>query len=110
MDAKMHGKFTESTVKMSRKIDGAFSVFGDGLFGKNLEIIKDKKIVQAWACKLKEWPERHFSRVTFILKKAEGGTKLEFTQIGVPAACFRLISDGWKKFYWRPMKKMLEKK
>lgn len=109
MDAKKHGKFTKSKVQMSRGVGGKFAVLGGGLSGKNLQIVKDEKIVQAWRCEMKGWPKRHFSRATFIFKKAGGGTKLEFSQTGVPAACFKMISDGWRKYYWRPMKKFLEK-
>lgn len=108
MDAKKHGKFTGSKVAMSRKVGGKFAVFGGGLSGKNLQIVKDKKIVQAWQCKMEGWPKEHFSRAIFFFKKARSGMKLEFLQTGVPAACFKMVSDGWRKFYWEPMKKLLK--
>ena len=56
-----------------------------------------------------EWPEEHYSIASFVLKPVKGGsTRLEFTQTGVPEPCIASISDGWKTYYWQPMKEMLE--
>ena len=109
MDEKKHSKFTDSKAVVSRKVGGKFSVFGGWLFGKNLEIAKGKKIVQEWHAEMDEWPKGHFSKAFFYFKKEKGGTKLSFVHSGVPKACAKEISIGWKEHYWQPMKKMLEK-
>lgn len=109
IDARKHGKFTGGKATISRKVGAPFSIFGGQLSGKNLEIVPDKKIVQAW--RAKDWEEAdHFSRATFTFKKVKGGTQLSFYQSGVPDKHYPGIKQGWTDFYWKPMKQMLEKK
>lgn len=107
VDSRKHSKFTGGKVTMSRKIGGAFTAYGGSLSGTNLELVPDKKIVQAW--RADDWPAGHFSRATFSLKKVKGGTQLSFYQSGVPDEHYTGIKQGWIDFYWKPMKAMLEK-
>jgi activator of HSP90 ATPase len=105
MDSKQHGQFTGGKAKISRKVGGKFSVFDNYAEGKNLALIPDKKIVQSW--RASDWPETHYSKVTFALSKNKSGTKLTFTQIGVPAEFYSDIKQGWIDFYWKPLKELL---
>lgn len=107
VDSRKHSKFTGGKVTMSRKIGGAFTAYGGSLSGTNLELVPDKKIVQAW--RADDWPAGHFSRATFSLKKVKGGTQLSFYQSCVPDEHYTGIKQGWIDFYWKPMKAMLEK-
>lgn len=103
MDSKKHSSFTGSTAKISRKIGGSFSAYDGGLHDKNLELVKDKKIVQAWRCEMDNWPEKHYSKAVFSMKRTAKGTKLSFVQTGIPDACKESIAKGWHDFYWKPM-------
>ena len=47
------------------------------------------------------------SRVIFDLGKTEKGTRLMFTQVGVPDRDYKDKQQGWKEHYWEKMKKML---
>ncbi len=107
MDSKKHSKFTGGKASISRKVGGKFSVFDGYSEGTNLELEQDKKIVQSW--RASDWPEGHYSRVTFALKEVAGGTRLSFTQTGVPQDQYEDIAQGWRDYYWSPMKEMLEK-
>ena len=107
MDSKKHSEFTGDVAKISRKVDGKISAYGGYIEGKNLEIVKDKKIVQEW--RGADWPEGHFSKTTFLFTKIKEGTRLTFTQTGVPDQHYKPISQGWHEHYWEPMKKILEK-
>ena len=107
MDEKKHATFTESDVKISRKVGGQFSVWGGEISGKNLELVPDKKIVQSW--RYSDWEEGQYSTATFVLEEVEKGTRLTFTQIDVPDDQYEDIKQGWKDYYWKPMKAMLEK-
>ena len=107
MDSKKHAKFTGDKATISRKIGGKFSTFDGYSEGINLELIPDNKIVQTW--RASDWPEGHYSKVTFSFKEIPGGTRLTFTQTGVPAKQYDDISQGWRDYYWAPMKEMLEK-
>ena len=71
--------------------------------------MKDKKIVQAWHFAEEGWPDDHFSICTFLFTETATGTKLELTQTNVPTANVKRLKDGWKQYYWEPMKAMLSK-
>lgn len=106
MDAKQHAKFTGGPAKISRKVGGAFSVFGGSIRGRTVKLVKDNIIVQAW--RMEEWPKNVSSRVTFSLQKVNSGTRLTFTQSGIPAKEFASIRTGWNTYYWRPMKELFK--
>ena len=102
MDSRKHARFTGSKASISRKVGGKFTAYAGYITGTNLELVADRKIVQAW--RGSDWPEDHFSRVTFALKKVKGGARLTFTQSGVPDQHHDSIKQGWHDFYWKPMK------
>ena len=110
MDAKKHAAFSGSQVKMSDKEGGKFNVFGGYCHGYNIELTLGKKIVQAWHFAEEGWPEDHFSTCTFVFTRLPKGTKLSFTQQGVPEHKIQSLKEGWKEFYWQPMKKFLSGK
>ncbi len=105
LNPKIHSEFTGSKATNSQKVGGKFSAYDGYIWGTNLELEKDKKIVQNWACS--DFPDGHFSRATFEFKKVGNKTKLVFTHEGVPEKEFEKISAGWFEFYWAPLKKIL---
>ncbi len=107
MNSRKHTKFTGSKASISRKIGGKFAVFNGEIYGKNLELKKNKKIVQSW--RGSNWPKDHYSKATFNLKKVKNKTNLSFYQSGVPIRHYESIKKGWKDHYWNPMKEMFEK-
>ena len=107
MDAKQHARFTGGKAMISRKVGGKFSVFDGYAEGVNLELVPGEKIVQTW--RAADWPAGYYSKATFILKPAAGGTRLTLSQTGVPEDQYEDISRGWRDYYWAPMKEMLDK-
>jgi len=107
MDSRKHSVFTGSKASISRKIGGKFTAYDGYIEGVNLELVPDEKIVQSW--RGSDWAEGHYSKATFSLKKIERGTKLTFTQTEVPEEQYEPIIQGWRDYYWKPMKEMLEK-
>ncbi|HJX13905.1 MAG TPA: SRPBCC family protein [Dehalococcoidales bacterium] len=107
MDAKKHGQFTGGEADISREVGGRFTAYDGYIEGVNLELVPDNKIVQSW--RGSDWPEGHYSRATFSLEKTPSGTRLTFTQTGVPEEFYADISRGWRDYYWGPMKEMLQK-
>ena len=106
MDSKKHTKLSGSRTKVSRRVGGEFTV-GRDLEGKNLKLIQDKKIVQSW--RANDWPKGHYSRATFVLAPARGGTRITFFQSGVPDSHYRSISSGWREYYWEPLQEQFAK-
>ena len=108
MDAKKHAAFTGSPVKMSNKINGKFSLFDGYCHGYNIELSEGKKILQAWHFSEGGWPDDHFSICSFVFQEKDNKTKLVFTQTGIPAHRAGDLKEGWKQFYWKPMKAWLK--
>lgn len=109
MDAKKHAKFTGAKTSMSKKNGGKFSTYDGYIHGYNIELIEGKKIIQAWHFKEDGWPDEHYSICTFDFKKEGKGTKLTFTQTEIPEHKVEALKSGWKDYYWKPMKQLLEK-
>jgi len=105
MDSRKHARFTGEDASISRKVGGAISAYGGYITGTNLELVRDKKIVQAWHAS--DWPAVHMSRVTFNLAPVRGGTRLTFTHRGVPEDQVASIKQGWIDNYWLPLRAML---
>ena len=108
MDAKKHSKLTGGAVKMSRKVNGKFDIFNGYCHGYNIELAEGRKIVQAWHFQEDGWPEYHYSKCTFIFEPIKEGTRLTFTQQGVPEHKVEDLKKGWKQYYWEPMKSSLQ--
>lgn len=90
--------------EMDDKVGTEFKLWGGDIWGKNLEIEPNKKLVQDWYGG--DWNES--SKMTFILKSEGNKTIVDLFQENVPDSEEKVIADGWKKFYMGPMKEMLE--
>lgn len=101
MDSRQHSTITGGTVTIDPSVGGSFSTFGGYATGVNVELEPGRRIVQTW--RASDWPKGADSRVTFTLAKAGKGTRLTFSQIGVPPAFRRAIADGWRAYYWEPL-------
>jgi activator of HSP90 ATPase len=106
MDSRKHAKFTGGKARISRMVGGRFSTYDGYAEGENVELIPDEKIVQTW--RASDWPESHYSQVTFSLATSRTGTRLTFVQTGIPANLYDDIKQGWIDYYWKPMKEVLE--
>jgi len=106
MDSKKHAELVGSNARITKKAGTKFSIYDGEIEGENLELVPDNKIVQKW--RYNDWPEGHYSTATFLLEKTGEGTKLTFTQTDVPEDKYEDVVQGWKDYYWQPMKEMLE--
>ena len=91
--------------KMNEKVGTKFSLWGGDIYGKNIEVVKEKKLVQEWFGGKWEKP----SILTLILIGKEGVTELDLIQTDVPNEEVKDISQGWKDYYIGPMIEMLQK-
>src|SRR5438034_9252496 len=102
MDSSRHGALSGQPTTVSKRVGGTFKV-GHDLEGKHLKLTKDKRIVQTW--RANNWPKGTYSKATFALAKAGGGTRVTFTQTGVPDQFYGEISQGWRDYYWNRLRK-----
>jgi activator of HSP90 ATPase len=91
--------------KMTDKKGAKFSLWGGDIWGKNIEIVPNKKLVQEWYGG--QWAKP--SNLTILLAEKKGVTTVKLTQKGVPSNEVKDITEGWKEYYFGPMKEYLEK-
>jgi activator of HSP90 ATPase len=108
MNEEKHAALTHSFVKISPEVGDEFSACDGGVHGKILNLIPDERIELAWRAEEDCWPKDHYSWAIFELVPTAEGTKIVFTQHGVPDECYETIAQGWFDYYWYPMKERLE--
>jgi uncharacterized protein YndB with AHSA1/START domain len=106
LDSTQFAEFTHMPAAIDRKTGGAFTCFNGMIEGRNVELVEDKRIVQAW--RAASWPPGVFSIVRFELVPEGAGTRLTMThsnyEEGEPRAS---LERGWPAHYWEPLKKYL---
>ena len=107
MDSRKHAAFSGMPAKIDPRVGGRFNTYGPYLEGVTIELVPNRKIVQFW--RSRNWPPFHYSIVTFALSPVRGGTRLRFTQEGVPKNDYRDKRSGWISQYWKKMKAFLER-
>jgi activator of HSP90 ATPase len=106
LDTKQFNAFSAMPAEINREVGGAFSLFGGHIIGRNLELIPNKRIVQAW--RVVDWPEGVYSIAKFELKPQGNGTHLVFDHTGFPEDLRDHLAEGWQDHYWARLKKYLE--
>jgi len=89
---------------MDDKVGTEFSLWEGDISGRNLEVVKDYKIVQEWDFGETEKP----SIVTLILKKTGKNTRLQVDHQNIPEEAYEEIVEGWKEYYLEAMQRFLE--
>jgi hypothetical protein len=106
MDSKKHSASTGGLARISRKAGGRFTAWGKALSGRNLLIVPNKIIVQAWR-------SVHFKKsdpdsiLVLCFSKAGRGGRVDLVHVNVPPQDHKGVTLGWPKYYWKPWKRFL---
>ena len=84
---------------------GSFALFGGYITGRQLELLQNTRIVQAW--RSASWPPHIYSIARFELTEHPDGTKLLFDHTGFPNSDAASLATGWREHYWAPLAKVL---
>jgi len=103
LDSKKFIAFSGRAAEINRDPGGTFSLFGGHIVGRNVELVPNRRIVQAW--RVVDWPEGVYSIARFELKARESGTRLVFDHIGFPEGLHDHLAEGWEANYWSLLKK-----
>jgi len=84
-----------------------FSLFAAHVEGRQIELIKNERVVQAW--RFPGWPQGIYTLVRLTLVPVEEGTKLLLDQDAIPDGVSPLydtwlehIATNWATFYFKP--------
>jgi activator of HSP90 ATPase len=91
--------------EISREGGGAFSLFGGYVTGRQLELVPNERIVQAW--RASGWDLGDYSIAKFQLVEQASRTTIVFDHTGFPKGKAEHLAEGWKINYWKPLEKFL---
>lgn len=105
-DSQQFGELTGAgPAEISSEAGGSFSCFGGVIQGRNLELVPNQRIVQAW--RVGNWDPGVYSVVKFELQPQGSDTLLVFDHTGFPEAEREHLESGWHARYWEPLQKYL---
>jgi uncharacterized protein YndB with AHSA1/START domain len=95
----------DKPAEISREAGGAFKLFGGYITGRQVELVPNERIVQAW--RAGGWNPGIYSIAKFELVEQGFGTKIIFDHTGFPQGKAEVLASGWKAHYWEPLEKLL---
>jgi activator of HSP90 ATPase len=105
LDARQFAAFSGMPAEIDPKPGGAFSMFGGQIVGRNVELVPNQRIVQAW--RPTHWDPGIYSIAEFAFKPKAGATLVILDHKGFPEGDFDHLEWGWHNHYWEPLKKFL---
>jgi len=107
LDAEKFRAFSGGrAAEIHREAGGAFSLFAGHIVGRNLELVANRRIVQAW--RAASWPEGIYSIARFELLEQGAGTRVVFDHTGFPSEQAEHLESGWNENYWTALHKYLD--
>jgi activator of HSP90 ATPase len=106
LDEKQFAAFSGSPAQIQREAGGALSLVGGRVTGRNVELIPNLRIVQAW--RVVPWESGVYSIARFELTMRGTGTRLVLDHSGFPPEDVAARAVGWQRVYWDPLRKYLE--
>lgn len=110
LNGRGHSKLTGAKATASSKVNGKFTAWDGYITGKNLGLEDGKRIVQSW--RTSEFPEDAPDSTLEITleKKPANKTTLTLVHTNIPSGDKQKYTDGWKEFYFEPMKEYFASK
>ena len=105
LDAKQFAAFTKQPAEVQPQPGAAFKLFGGRITGRNIELIPNQRIVQAW--RPESWASGIYSIVKFELVAHGSGTRVVLDHAGFTEDKWAGLNEGWAENYWDPLRKYL---
>lgn len=105
LDAKQFAACTKDTADIQPQPGAAFRLFGGRIEGRNIELIPNQRIVQAW--RPASWSPGIYSVVRFELAASGPGTRVVLDHTGFAEDKWAGLNEGWATNYWEPLHKYL---
>ncbi|PYQ55838.1 MAG: hypothetical protein DMF78_00850 [Acidobacteria bacterium] len=102
LSAKQFGALTGLPTEIAAEVGGAFSCFGGHIVGRTVELVPNRRIVQAW--RVATWPEGVYSIARFELRLQHAGTRVIFDHTGFPPELRDHLAAGWEDHYWKALR------
>jgi activator of HSP90 ATPase len=101
-DSKKHTAATQAKAAVSRKVGAKWSAFDGMIGGRNLVVVPNRLIVQAW--RATHWKKNDPDSI-LVMKfgKAKSGCRIELLHANIPDYDFKGVRNGWPNYYWKPI-------
>lgn len=107
ISSEQFAELTDAPAEITAKRGGKFSCFDGMITGLTIEVVPNKRLVQAW--RVGNWDEGIYSIVRFELAElSETEARLIFDHAGFPVQHKAHLEPGWYNKYWEPMKRYLD--
>ena len=108
LSSKQHTEMTGFESFISLKVGGKFKA-GDGyIIGRNLDLIKDNRIIQTW--RSSEFAKSDLDSLLVVnLEDIPGGCKVTIEHSQIPKGQGAAYKQGWIDYYLLPMKAYFKK-
>jgi activator of HSP90 ATPase len=97
LDPGKFAAFTGLPAEIDAKEGGWCSLFGGLIQARNIELVVDQRVVQAW--RPAQWKPGVFSIVRFELTSRGAGSTLAIEHAGFPAGMADGLDQGWHAHY-----------
>ena len=105
LDSRQFAAFSGEPATISSEAGGSFSMFGGKIVGRNIELVPNQRIVQAWRPAF--WDPGDYTLVKFTLGEQGSQTHLTLDHTGFHEGDFGHFDSGWKDHYWERLAKYL---
>jgi activator of HSP90 ATPase len=108
LDPKRHASVTGGHVRISPKPGSKFEAFDGMLSGSTVFTLPGKLIVQRW--RSENFKISDLDSILILTFSDEGKQgRIDLVHVNVPAQDHKGVTEGWKRYYWTPMRKYLKK-
>jgi activator of HSP90 ATPase len=105
LDAAKFSAFTKQPAEIGTEEGAPFKLFGARVEGRNVELIPNQRVVQAW--RPASWPGGVYSIVRFELAARGTVSRITLDHTGFTADKWETLNAGWADNYWEPMRRYL---
>lgn len=95
----------DKPTEISPEAGGAFALYGGFITGRNIELVPNVRVVQAW--RAGDWAPGVYSIARFEVVAQGSGSKIVFDHTGFPKGKAESLASGWVAHYWEPLAKVL---
>ena len=106
LDERKLTAFSGAVARIDSTEGGTFSLVGGRVTGRNVELIPNQRIVQAWH--VMPWAAGIYSIVRFELHPTAEGSSLVLDHSGFAPEDLAARTAGWFRVYLDPLRKYLE--
>jgi uncharacterized protein YndB with AHSA1/START domain len=108
LDSREHAKIIDAHARIVPKPGGRFSAWGGEISGTILQLVPGRLIVQSW--RASDWNKADpDSTLILSFHRDRRGGRIELTHVNVPPRHLAGVRRGWRAFYWRPWRALLQR-